>query len=78
MEPSVVAVGPTHAAVALNNRAMFWDFTAEPHSLASMPSERDYLATVESLSLNENYVSVLFDGQLHLNTVRGQELLTLR
>lgn len=31
--------------------------------------ERDYLASVESMNLNESYASVLFDGKLQLHAV---------
>ncbi|XP_012288065.1 WD repeat-containing protein 19 [Orussus abietinus] len=74
IEPSVLAVGPTHLAVALNNRALFWDLTVEQYNI-SMHFERDYLATVDSIRLNEVYVSVLFDGKLQLQSIKTEQTL---
>lgn len=34
-----------------------------------MHFERDYLATIDSMRLNETYVSALFDGKLQLHSV---------
>lgn len=57
-----------HAAVGLNNRALFWDI-AESHYNTTVHFERDYLATIDSIRLNEAYASVLFDGKLQLHSV---------
>ena len=73
IEPSVIAVGPIHLAVALNNRALFWDLSSGQFS-TSIHFERDYLATVDSICLNETYASVLFDGKLQLHAVRTRYL----
>lgn len=64
----MLAVGPLHVAVALNNRALFWDLSTYQYDI-NTHFERDYLATVDSISLNETYVSVLFDGKLQLQLV---------
>ena len=69
IEPSVIAIGPIHLSVALNNRALFWDLSSGQYSI-SIHFERDYLATVESMCLNETYASILFDGKLQLHLVR--------
>ena len=39
--------------------------------------ERDYLASVESMNLNEVYASVLFDGKLQLHTVSNISLIKI-
>lgn len=57
-----------HIAVGLNNRALFWDISGSSYNIA-MHFERDYLATIDSMRLNESYVSVLFDGKLQLHSV---------
>lgn len=57
-----------HAAVGLNNRALFWDVSGTHYNNA-VHFERDYLATIDSIRLNETYVSVLFDGKLQLHSV---------
>ena len=69
IEPSILAVGPMHAAVALNNRALFWELTNENYD-TSVHFERDYLASVDSIQLNEIYAAVRFDGKMQLHTVR--------
>ncbi|KAF7379168.1 hypothetical protein HZH68_017013 [Vespula germanica] len=74
IEPSVLAVGPLHVAVALNNRALFWDLSTYQYDI-NTHFERDYLATVDSISLNETYVSVLFDGKLQLQLIKVDQTL---
>ncbi|XP_076676074.1 intraflagellar transport protein Oseg6 isoform X2 [Andrena cerasifolii] len=75
IEPSVLAVGPMHIAVGLNNRALFWDISGSSYNTA-LHFERDYLATIDSIRLNESYVSVLFDGKLQLHTIKMDESLS--
>ncbi|XP_012136571.2 intraflagellar transport protein Oseg6 isoform X1 [Megachile rotundata] len=75
IEPSVLAIGPMHAAVGLNNRALFWDISGTHYNTA-VHFERDYLATIDSIRLNETYVSVLFDGKLQLHSIKADQTLT--
>lgn len=75
IEPSILAVGPMHVAVGLNNRALFWDLSENNYDL-STHFERDYLATIDSICLNETYVSVLFDGKLQLHLIKTDQSLT--
>ncbi|XP_076276053.1 intraflagellar transport protein Oseg6 [Lasioglossum baleicum] len=75
IEPSVLAIGPMHVAVGLNNRALLWDMSENPYDTTAH-FERDYLATIESIRLNETYVSVLFDGKLQLHSVKPNPSLT--
>ncbi|XP_015117789.1 WD repeat-containing protein 19 [Diachasma alloeum] len=74
IEPSILAVGPLHVAVALNNRALFWNLSAGQTDRA-IHFERDYLATVDSIRLNEIYASVLFDGKIQLHTIKTDPAL---
>ncbi|KAK0167381.1 hypothetical protein PV327_004788 [Microctonus hyperodae] len=69
IEPAILAVGPMHVAVALNNRALFWNLSAGQTDRA-IHFERDYLASVNSIRLNEIYASVLFDGKIQLHTLK--------
>lgn len=69
IEPSILAVGPVHVAVALNNRALYWNLSAGKTDRA-IHIERDYLSTVESIKLNDIYSSVLFDGKIQLHTIK--------
>ncbi|XP_014487118.1 PREDICTED: WD repeat-containing protein 19 isoform X1 [Dinoponera quadriceps] len=73
IEPSILAVGPMHVAVGLNNRALFWDLSISHYN--KMHFERDYLATIDSMRLNETYVSALFDGKLQLHTIKSDQTL---
>ncbi|CAK9825837.1 WD repeat-containing protein 19 [Anthophora retusa] len=75
IEPSVLAVGPMHAAVGLNNRALFWEISENQYN-TTVHFERDYLATIDSIRLNETYVSVLFDGKLQLHSIQMDQALT--
>lgn len=68
IEPSLLAVGSNIVAVASNNRALFWDLNAKSDDLSTY-LERDYIETIDSMCLNDTYVSVLFDGQLQLHVV---------
>lgn len=60
-------MGPIHLAVGLNNRALFWNLSISQYD--KIHFERDYLATIDSMRLNETYVSTLFDGKLQLHSV---------
>ncbi|XP_054000054.1 WD repeat-containing protein 19 [Hylaeus anthracinus] len=75
IEPSVLAVGPMHVTVGLNNRALFWDISENSYN-TTVHFERDYLATIDSIRLNETYVSVLFDGKLQLHSIKVDQFLT--
>ncbi|XP_014214190.1 WD repeat-containing protein 19 [Copidosoma floridanum] len=76
IEPSIVSIGPLHVAVALNNRALFWNLSVGQNTSASMVHfERDYLASVESMNMNEVYASVLFDGKLQLHSIKSDSSL---
>ncbi|XP_046624059.1 WD repeat-containing protein 19 isoform X1 [Neodiprion virginianus] len=72
IEPSVMAVGPLHLAAALNNRVLFWNLTKFNYD-HPVHFERDYLGTVESICLNQTFVSVLFDGKLQLHTIETEQ-----
>ncbi|XP_076236024.1 intraflagellar transport protein Oseg6 isoform X2 [Calliopsis andreniformis] len=75
IEPSVLAIGPMHVAVGLNNRALFWDISKGQYN-TTVHFERDYLATIDSMRLSETYVSVLFDGKLQLHSIKMDQSLT--
>ncbi|KAF7987479.1 hypothetical protein HCN44_003241 [Aphidius gifuensis] len=74
IEPSVLAVGPMHVVVGLNNRALYWNINNI--NKQSSPIERDYLSTIDSIKLNDIYSSVLFDGKLQLHTITTNKELS--
>jgi WD repeat-containing protein 19 len=70
IEPSTIAIGPLHVAVTLNNRALFWNLAIGQISSFTMTHfEKDYLASVDSMYLNEMYASVLINDKLQLHAV---------
>ncbi|XP_034942725.1 WD repeat-containing protein 19 [Chelonus insularis] len=77
IEPAILAVGPMHMAVALNNRVLFWNLSENITDTTnqSMSFERDYLATVDGIRLNETYTSVLFDGKIQLHSIKSDPTL---
>ena len=48
MEPTFVALGPSHVALGMNNHVLFHDLNVEGCPLAS---EKEYLGTVEGQSV---------------------------
>lgn len=76
MKPSVLAIGPTHVALALNNRVLLYqvaDLTHPQKSLlpeARKPIEHEYASIVSGLQLCSNYLAILFqDGRLKLTSI---------
>ncbi|VDM75146.1 unnamed protein product [Strongylus vulgaris] len=67
IEPSVIAVGPLHIAVATNNRVWIYDVH---HYASNQPvAESDYLSTVIDVKLNDEYICVAMDGKARLHRV---------
>lgn len=79
IEPSCLCIGPHHLAVGMNNRIWFYELNAgtedEKLQKAALKStnflfDKEYLGNIHSVCLNAEYVSVLFEGKLHLHLVR--------
>ena len=71
IEPTTITIGPAHLVATLNNKALFWSLEELQHNADNCSYfEKDYLATINSICLNETYASVLFDGKLQLHVVR--------
>lgn len=76
LKPSLIAVGPTHLAVALNNRVRYYLVasvkTGHLKSEGSFLSELEYSTIVVDLQLCSRYVAVRFDdGRLKLHALRS-------
>ena len=71
MEPTFVALGPTHAALGMNNHVYFHSLTERG---CPMVNEREYLGTVESVKLNRDYAAVLTEGRVHLQPLGGESM----
>ncbi|XP_014256519.1 WD repeat-containing protein 19 [Cimex lectularius] len=78
VEPSLLAVGPYHLVVGMNNRTWIYDLNGDPpmpsgepmQSLSSTPSllgDREYMGNVTNIHLNAEYTAALFAGKLHLH-----------
>ncbi|VDN42489.1 unnamed protein product [Gongylonema pulchrum] len=67
LEPSVIGLGPKHVAIAMNNRAWFYEITEKTG--AKMVSEVEYMSTVCALHLNLEYAVAKLDGRAQLRKV---------
>jgi len=80
IEPSFLALGPTHVAVGMNNHCWFhlWhrvgSATISARELAqSIVYEREYIGSVKSIALNEHFAAVLLDnGRLNLHLIANE------
>ncbi|RWS02784.1 WD-repeat protein-like protein, partial [Dinothrombium tinctorium] len=70
IEPSLLAIGPYHVAVAMNNRVWFYALTSNQQMLLK---EREYLGIIKHMVLNGDYVAVLFtDGKVNLHSIENE------
>ncbi|RWS31867.1 hypothetical protein B4U80_10810 [Leptotrombidium deliense] len=68
IEPQLLAIGPYHVVVAMNNRCWFYAFANEQILL----KEKEYLAIIKSIQLNHDYVALLFtDGKCLLHLIES-------
>ena len=73
IEPNFVAVGPYHLAVGMNNRAWFSTFTDQ----GSSPfKDREYLGTISSIFLNQDYAAVFFEDKVQIHLIDGDNAET--
>lgn len=73
IEPSLVAIGPYHAAVAMNNRVWFYGLTGTETTL--LLREREYVGIVKCLKLNGDYAAVFFtDGTVNLHLIETEHV----
>merc|ERR1719183_3205799 len=73
IEPSFIALGPTHMAVGMNNRV--WYYNCSPNSgRYDLNKEKEYLSTVEQVVLGYNCAAVLCNGQMHLHMIEEAEM----
>lgn len=72
LQPSLIAVGPKHLAVALNNRVDFYQMnTGATSGSIWLSDEQEYVSNVAGMSLSSRFVAVLFDDKrLKLHALR--------
>ncbi|KAL1509542.1 hypothetical protein ABEB36_004257 [Hypothenemus hampei] len=76
-EPAFIGVGQYHLAVGMNNRIWFYDLTKAQPGLDETPlllTDRQYLGAIDSIKLNPEYVSVLYEGKIHLHMIEQPEV----
>ncbi|BET02082.1 WD repeat domain 19 [Nesidiocoris tenuis] len=78
VEPTLLAVGPYHLVVGMNNRTWVYDLTGDVCAEAGEPilglatsphllGDREYMANLTAICLNAEYTAASFDGKLHLH-----------
>ncbi|CAJ0941690.1 unnamed protein product, partial [Mesorhabditis belari] len=70
LEPSVLAVGPFHIAVASNNRVWFYDYV---NNVSEPTASFEYLSTVQNILLNEEFAAVLMEGSARMHRIIENE-----
>ncbi|XP_015782176.1 WD repeat-containing protein 19-like [Tetranychus urticae] len=71
IEPTLIAVGPFHVVVSINNRAWFYGLTGSDSNL--LLKEKEYSSIVKSIVLNGDYAAALFtNGKLHLHLIESE------
>ncbi|XP_025088691.1 WD repeat-containing protein 19-like isoform X2 [Pomacea canaliculata] len=70
VEPAFLGVGPYHLAVGMNNRA--WFYFLGSGSPERLKENREYLGTVQFISLNADYAAVSFDNKVLLHMIEGE------
>lgn len=73
LKPSVIAIGPRHLALALNNRVRLYPIGSScggANRVAAPLDEQEFATIVTSLSLCSRFVAILFDdGRLKLQAI---------
>lgn len=68
IEPSIIAIGPYHVVVCINNRAWFYAITGS--SAQILLKEKEYFSIIKSIKLNGDYAAALFtDGKLQIHSI---------
>lgn len=75
LRPSVIAVGPKHLTIALNNHVWFYQIASSKlcnlNNEASLIDEQEYGSVVLELQLSSRFVAVLFNnGRLKLHAIQ--------
>lgn len=67
VEPSFVALGPSHLATGMNNR--IWFYACVHQGMCHLVNEQEYIGSVESVSLNATHACVLIEGRVYLHPI---------
>ena len=69
LEPSFVAVGPTHVAVGMNNVVMYYAYVDAKRPKVN---EQEYLGKVDKICLNGTHAAVLSGTRVTLHEIEAQ------
>lgn len=69
IEPSVIVIGPNHFACAINNHAWFYDLNHLNENVPVLLNDREYVAEINKLQLNERFCAALINGRVFLHAV---------
>ena len=84
-EPTQIAIGPTHLAVALNNKVWFYsvqttesceddrDGRESKEDEQRLAHEQEYNASVDKLLVNDRFAAVLCGGKVYVRAVESEE-----
>ncbi|PRP88379.1 WD repeat-containing protein 19-like [Planoprotostelium fungivorum] len=67
IEPHIIGLGPNHIVVGRNNYLWFYSLNAEGQK--NLVAEKQYIGTVSSIMLTEDYVAVLVEGKIQLHSL---------
>jgi WD repeat-containing protein 19 len=68
-EPQLLALGPAHVAVTLNDRAWYYRYASS--SGAALVCERSYIGSVEAVKLGQAHAAVLTGGRVYVHALEG-------
>lgn len=71
MEPSFLGIGPYHLAVGMNNRIWYYKINSSDLTelSTSFLGDREYLGSIKNICINNEFISILFEGKLQIHTV---------
>lgn len=75
IEPGFVGLGADHVVVGMNNRAWFYRFqeNEDPSQTDQLVNEMEYLGSVETIALNEQFCAALCGGKIYLHPIEASQ-----
>lgn len=67
VEPSFIALGPSHVATGMNNR--IWFYSCLHQGSCQLVNEQEYIGSVESVDLNSTHACVVIEGKVYLHPI---------
>ncbi|VDN53040.1 unnamed protein product [Dracunculus medinensis] len=74
LEPTVIGVGPLNVAIAMNNRAWFYEMNEGSQNLDSaVVYEFEYISTINAMKMNYEFAVAKLDGRAQLHKMKGKD-----